>query len=88
MTQKTLILDEDDVPELTRERASKLQRAVDVLPAEVFAQLKRSPGRPRAEAPKKQVTLRLDADVLDHWRAQGPGWQSGINAALRRASGL
>jgi uncharacterized protein (DUF4415 family) len=88
MTQKTMILDQDDVPELTRERAAKLQRAADVLPESVLAQFKRSPGRPKAEAPKKQVTLRLDADILDHWRAQGPGWQSGINAALRRASGL
>jgi uncharacterized protein (DUF4415 family) len=32
---------------------------------------------------KRQVTLRLDPDVLDHFRRQGRGWQSRINAVLR-----
>lgn len=46
-------------------------------------------GRPplRGEA-KRQVTLRLDPDVLDRFRADGPGWQGRINAALRKAVGL
>jgi uncharacterized protein (DUF4415 family) len=81
-------LDDDDTPELTAERAAKLRPAREVLPDYILNQFKRAPGRPKAEAPKQQVTLRLDADLLEHWRAQGPGWQSGINAALRRASGL
>jgi len=81
-------LDEDDAPELTAERAAELRPAREVLPESVLNQFKRSPGRPKVDAPKQQVTLRLDADLLEHWRAQGPGWQSGINAALRRASGL
>ena len=42
-------------------------------------------GRPPLEAPKQQVTLRLDQDVLDHFRAGGAGWQSCINAVLREA---
>lgn len=33
--------------------------------------------------PKKQVTLRLDADVLDWFKAQGRGYQTRINALLR-----
>jgi uncharacterized protein (DUF4415 family) len=41
-------------------------------------------GRPPAVIRKKQVTLRLDADVLDTFRSGGPGWQSRINAALRK----
>jgi uncharacterized protein (DUF4415 family) len=32
---------------------------------------------------KQQVTLRLDADVLDWFRAQGRGYQTQINALLR-----
>jgi uncharacterized protein (DUF4415 family) len=32
---------------------------------------------------KKQVTLRLDADVLDWFRARGRGYQTQINALLR-----
>jgi uncharacterized protein (DUF4415 family) len=32
---------------------------------------------------KRQVTLRLDPDVVEHFRRQGRGWQSRINAVLR-----
>ena len=32
---------------------------------------------------KRQVTLRLDPDILDWFRRQGPGYQTRINAALR-----
>jgi uncharacterized protein (DUF4415 family) len=32
---------------------------------------------------KGQITLRLDADVLDWFRAQGRGYQTQINALLR-----
>ena len=34
-------------------------------------------------SPKKQVTLRLDADVLRWFRSQGKGYQTKINALLR-----
>jgi len=46
------------------------------------------PGRPRLENPKQQVTLRLDAEVLEKFRASGRGWQSRINAELRKVLGL
>lgn len=51
---------------------------------------------PRVEAPvkkpaipgvKEQVTLRIDHDVLEHFRESGPGWQDRINDALRKAAG-
>jgi uncharacterized protein (DUF4415 family) len=45
-------------------------------------------GRPRAAAPKVSTTIRLDADVLAAFKAQGAGWQSRINAALRKAADL
>lgn len=45
-------------------------------------------GRPKSEYPKQQVTLRLDSAVLEGFRATGPGWQSRINAELRKALGL
>lgn len=34
--------------------------------------------------PKKQITLRLDPDVLTFFRKQGKGYQSTINAVLRK----
>jgi uncharacterized protein (DUF4415 family) len=33
--------------------------------------------------PKRQITIRLDQDVLDWFRAQGSGYQTRINAVLR-----
>ena len=45
-------------------------------------------GRPASENPKKQVTLRLDPDVVERFRATGKGWQSRINAELRKALGI
>ena len=42
-------------------------------------------GRPKLDHPKRQVTLRLDQDIVDGFREAGPGWQGRINAALRRA---
>lgn len=34
---------------------------------------------------KKQITVRVDADVLDYFRSTGKGWQGRMNAALRKA---
>ncbi len=34
-------------------------------------------------APKASIALRLDADVLSWFKAQGPGYQTRINAVLR-----
>lgn len=33
---------------------------------------------------KKQITLRLDPDVIDFFKKQGRGYQSTINAVLRK----
>jgi uncharacterized protein (DUF4415 family) len=45
-------------------------------------------GRPPLAEPKQSTSLRLDADVLAHYRGTGRGWQSRINAALRKAAKL
>ena len=45
-------------------------------------------GRPKKVAPKEPVNIRLDPNVLAHFRATGRGWQSRINAILRKAAGL
>ena len=34
--------------------------------------------------PKQQITLRIDADVVEYFRSQGPGYQRRMNAVLRR----
>ena len=52
------------------------------LSADQLAQFKRKPGRP-AGSSKEQVTLRLDAEVLETFRATGSGWQTRINDVLK-----
>ena len=33
--------------------------------------------------PKQSISLRVDADVLDWFRARGTGWQTRMNAVLK-----
>jgi len=43
-------------------------------------------GRQPLEHPKEAVKLRLDHDVLAAYRKTGSGWQTRINADLRKAA--
>ena len=70
-------VDPDDAPELTDVH---FERA-DVYRGDKLVRR----GRPKLERPKQAVKLRLDQDVLDHFRASGPGWQTRINTTLARA---
>ena len=45
--------------------------------------LARKRGRPAGSGVKEQVAIRLDKDILEAFRAQGQGWQTRINQALR-----
>ncbi|MDO9002843.1 MAG: BrnA antitoxin family protein [Aquabacterium sp.] len=40
-------------------------------------------GRPLGSGTKVQITMRVDAEVLDTFKATGPGWQTRINEVLR-----
>ena len=42
-------------------------------------------GRAPKKARKQTTTLRLDRDIIEHFRKDGPGWQTRINDTLRRA---
>ena len=43
-------------------------------------------GRPKGSttSDRQQVALRIPREVLDHFRAGGPGWQTRMIAVLRR----
>ena len=41
-------------------------------------------GRPRSENPKKLISIRLPEEVIQKWRATGPGWQSRMAEKLAR----
>ncbi|MEO7128533.1 MAG: BrnA antitoxin family protein [Rhodoferax sp.] len=51
------------------------------LGAAEFKQLRR--GRPLGSGSKVQVTLRIDADVVNKFKASGAGWQTRMNDALK-----
>ena len=70
-------IDPDDAPELTDEYFDR----ADLYHGEVLVRR----GRPPLVAPKQQVTLRLSPEVLDHFKAGGPGWQTRIDETLKRA---
>ena len=78
---KATWVDPDDAPELTEEWFAN----ADLYEGD---KLVRRGGRPKKAAPKEPVNIRLDPDVLAHFHATGPGWQSRINATLRKAVGL
>lgn len=40
------------------------------------------PGRPKAAVTKQSVNVRLDPEILEHFKAGGKGWQTRINAVL------
>lgn len=42
-------------------------------------------GRPKSEKPKIQFTVRFDADIVEHFRAGGRGWQARMEETLRQA---
>jgi uncharacterized protein (DUF4415 family) len=73
--------DPDEAPELTDDWFAK----ADLYQGE---KLVRRGGRPKKAAPKEAVNIRLDPDILAHFRAGGRGWQSRMNAALRKTIGL
>jgi len=68
----------EEAPELTDEQLAKAILSVGG----------KRRGRPLSERPKRAVKLRLDADVINAYRATGQGWQTRINADLRRARKL
>ena len=69
---------------------SDLRPAAEVFPHIVEAYRRgklgrRTRGRQRAPL-KVPVSLRLDPDVVEHFRATGRGWQTRINDTLRQAA--
>jgi uncharacterized protein (DUF4415 family) len=73
-------------PEWVAEDFARARPARDVVP-DIVALARRGRG-PQKRPTKRLVSLRLDPDVIEHFRARGPGWQARINSMLRKAAGL
>jgi uncharacterized protein (DUF4415 family) len=76
-----------DNPELTAEELANLRPLREILP-ELAESIRRARGRPAQEVHKRQMTVRLDADIVEALKKDGAGWQTRMNAALRRELGL
>ena len=89
MKKKPLTDKAGEVRELTKDDLEKFRPAAQALPPDLAALLpKRKPGQrgPQKKPTKNQITLRLDNDVVEHFKATGPGWQGRINSVLRDAA--
>jgi uncharacterized protein (DUF4415 family) len=60
----------EELPELTEEMLAR-------------ARIKKG-GRPVSPNPRRLISLRLPADVIERWRATGPGWQTRMAERLSK----
>ena len=79
---------DQDNPEWTDADFARARPAKGVLPS-LFSQTRSEAlltprGRPKAEITKVRVGIRLSAEVIEHFKATGNGWQTRIDAALRQ----
>lgn len=79
---------DDDNPEWTEEDFARARPADEVLPPEVLAAFAKGVRAKPVPDDTEEVSLRLDRDVIARFKADGAGWQSRMNAALRAAAGL
>lgn len=80
------IANDPDAPEMTDEQAAQATTFDKAFP-ELAAAIRRTRG-PGRKPRKEVVTLRLDPDVVAAYKTQGAGWQSRINADLRKSKKL
>ena len=60
----------EELPEITEDMLAR-------------AKLKKG-GRPLSASPRKSISLRLPPEVIERWRATGPGWQTRMAERLRK----
>jgi uncharacterized protein (DUF4415 family) len=76
-------------PAWTKETFARARKARDVLPA-IFgtataARMLKPRGRPKSGNARTSISLRLPPTTLARWKATGPGWQTRMAEALRKA---
>ena len=78
------VIRDRDTTELGQDWFQRARPATEVVP-HVVERWRRTRGKQKAPT-KEAVSIRLDKDVLAHYRASGRGWQSRINETLRKYS--
>src|SRR5947208_10410793 len=77
-------VDPDDAPEWTKEQFDRAEIAVGgKVVRRAQGTLMRPRGRPKKPDAKVHTHIRLSPQVLGHFRATGPGWQTRIDEVLR-----
>ena len=77
--------DYDPMPELTDEQIKQLRPAREWF-EEQGIPMPAPRGRPKAERVKTSVTIRLDAEIVEAYKAGGPGWQTRMNEDLHEGA--
>ena len=81
------IASDADAAEATDDQLAQAKSFADAFP-DMMEAIRRGRGRPAIANPRKQISLRLDGDVIEKFKSTGKGWQSRVNEALRKAAGL
>jgi uncharacterized protein (DUF4415 family) len=83
--QRMIAEDPDDY-EATDEELAQARPFAEVFP-DLAESIRRSRGRPPKPDAKQAVTLRLDPETVERFKAQGTDWRARMGAALKRAAG-
>ena len=74
-------LERVDAHRIKRKEYQELPELTD----EMFVRAKvNKGGRPVSANPRKLISLRLPADVLQRWKSTGPGWQTRMAERLSK----
>lgn len=79
---------DDENPEWGDADFARARPAAEVLreqfgAAAIAHLLKPKRGRPLKAARKRAINIRLSPEVLEHFRASGPGWQTRVDEVLK-----
>jgi len=79
--RRSLIDQNGEVRELTKEEIARFRPASEVLPLSLRKKL--GVRGPQKAPTKERITIRLSREVVKRFRESGDGWQTRVDAALR-----
>ena len=78
------IAGDPDAPEATDEDLALAKPFAEVFPG-LAAKMRKAAGRPKLADPKLAISIRLDREVIEKFKATGAGWQGLMNDVLKKA---
>ncbi|CAM5297357.1 BrnA antitoxin family protein [Eoetvoesiella caeni] len=81
--KKPIINEDGEVRELDAEDFQQFRPAHEVLPESLQEKLGIRRRGPQKDPTKERITIRMSTNVLQRFRATGPGWQARIDTALQ-----